>query len=255
MAVDALSVERALVGHAFSGPAGEPVLRIGRHRFRFGTDRRSWLLAWERLVDALPHFAEEGRIRSMHHLVGVAFPAPWSVYTTAVTAAWLRHSRGGVGTSAWVKDTALIGAVAGQDGTLTLKSLGEGESHLVATFRRRELIGRLQLSRGVSYLSATRTLAAHGVIPETVAAAVRGRSLAGIVEAPWLGKAAKVAEAIVLAEGSAFRLDEELVSLEPVPDAALAAPGLRGPSHAPWLLAADEHAALDVVDALAHRNL
>lgn len=119
------------------------------------------------------------------------------------------------------------------------------------TFTNREFV---RLGPRVVYNASERRLIAQDVIPETIADASTGRHVGELVDVPWLLDAnVRIASATTATEGTVFTLEEGLVPLEPIPVSAMSAAPPSGPSYAPWIATRAERAALDEVDAAAHR--
>ena len=252
-ALDALSTNRRGIGLMVAAGV-EPSIEMGSGSFHFGADRRSRTLAWERLVDALPGAVERARLEAMHRAASASWSAPWSVYATATTVAWLVHRSDGRGTPAWADVEEAIHRAAELDGTITLGSEVDIGT-LTGILRSRQLKAKIRPGRNTIYSSTERIMLARSQIPATVAMAASSKrpNMADIIEMPWVREFNVLVDAVTVGDdGTVLALREELVPLIPIPVAALRAAPTGGPNHAPWIVTATERRELDAVDAEAH---
>lgn len=249
-ALAALSSDRAML--RLSVASRERPVTITMPPFSGGfTSPATDLLVWERFVDALPRAVERARLASMHEACGQAPPQAWSVYTTATTLAWLRMASGGAAGDRWDDNVAAILLAAESDGEVHLA--GPDRSTMRGFLRSRRLDADITLSPRVGYRSTPGRMVSRDVIPDTVATASANRGVGELVEIPWLNDAGvRIARASTVSTGTVFVLDEDMVPLMPIPDAAMSAAPADRPAYAPWIVTSTERAALDEIDLDAH---
>ena len=251
-ALDVLAVDRARLGLMILRRGSTTIIELDGEDFRLGPDDRARLLGWERLVDALPRAIEKTRLDELHEAARVAWPAPWSVYTTSTALAWLEWASGGVGTPAWQGTIGRILDAAETHGDLVVKSLADPRSSMKAHLRSRRLIADIKLGRTLSYKAADHLFTTAYQIPETAGVALRGRDVVTAIAAPWIGgRDITIAHAMIDDGGTTIMVEECDLPLEPLPEAALE-PVETGRIGAPWLMSIQERLALDAIDAAAH---
>lgn len=235
--------------------AGDSVVEVGARRFVIGRDAPSRIFGWERLIDALPAVVEGARLEAMGRAAGTDRPMPWSVYSTAMTVAWLKHVAA-VDPDRWPDHEEAILYAAEIDGSVAIRmGGGAGTATMTADLRSRKIIARIRTGPSTTYTSDDRIFVSRDIVPDTVAIASGARRISDVVDMPWARDAEIRIAAATVDDGTTLLLDEALVPLAAIPAAALKGAPRAGPRHAPWLVTRVERDALDVVDAEAHRTL
>lgn len=236
--------------------ADDSVVGVGARRFVIGRDAPGRILGWERLIDALPPLVEGARLETMHRAAATDHPMPWSVYSTAMTVAWLRHVAV-VDPSRWPDHEEAILYAAEIDGSVAIRmGGGAGAATIKADLRSRKIISRIRTGPSTTYTSDEGTFVSRDIVPDTIAVASAAKHISDVVDMPWARDAEiRIASATVGDAATTLLLDETLVPLAAIPAAALEAAPAAGPRHAPWLVTRRERDALDAVDVEAHRTL
>jgi hypothetical protein len=228
-------------------------VEVQGEQFRLGPDDFRRMLGWERLVDALPTIVERARLKEMHDAAGMNWAAPWSVYMTATSLAWLYHTTGEPGSPARRGAFGQILDAADCNGDLTIASPVSATASMRAFLRSRRLIARIQLSKDVAYDAVEGTITATRELPPTAGVIAEGRNLADVIEAPWIREyGVMIAEARLENNSTILVLDEPLVPMMPLPVLDSKAVFRQEPSHAPWSVTTAERQALDELDVMAH---
>jgi hypothetical protein len=256
-ALETLSLDRDRIGLRTRSEARHTYLELNGMQLVFGLDARARILAWEKLLDALPSAAERIRLKAMHSAVGEEWGAPWSVYSTATTIAWLARKSDLRQLSQNLEHQLMIMSAADQDGDVALYAQFENvRSRLFARLRARQMLTQIQLGENVKYNSVQRTFAARDVVPQVYADARVGETLADVLDLPWMRSANVFIDGATSdLSGTIFTLSEPLLPLAPIPTAAQKAAPAEGLEHGPWIVRASERNALDAIDAEAHTGI
>jgi hypothetical protein len=248
-----LNIARAELDVTFLRDGGVDVVEVKGAQFQLGPDDLGRVLGWERLVDALPTLVERARLESMHKAAAVNWAAPWSVYMTATSRAWLHHAAEELSSPARLAVFSQILDAADYDGDLTLASAVSATSSMRAFLRSRRLIARIQLGKDVVYDAVEGTMTATRELPPTAGVIAEGRNVADIIEAPWIREhGVTVVEARFQNASTILMLEEPLVPMMPLPVLGSSALFRQEPAHAPWSVTIEERQALDDLDVRAH---